>query len=295
MKIGRVFKFILTHPLTKRDVFSAVLRFIRYQIASRFHGGTMVYEWVKGLRFYVRRGETALTGNIYAGLYEFSDMGFLLHFLRKGDVFADVGANVGSYTLLAGSCGATGFAFEPIPETNARLVENLRLNHLDGRFFCPVIGIGSSQSTLHFTSDNNCENHALTPNERTDRAIRVSVQPLDVILNGASPTLIKIDVEGLEMEVLKGATKTLENHALKAVIIELNGNSQRYGYEEQDIVTLMVEKGFLPYAYDPLEREVKKLSGQNPLSDNTLFIRDPEFVFERVMTAGRVQVNDLEV
>jgi hypothetical protein len=42
-----------------------------------------------------------MSGNIYAGLHEFGDMAFVLHFLRAGDLFADVGANIGSYTVLA--------------------------------------------------------------------------------------------------------------------------------------------------------------------------------------------------
>ena len=44
---------------------------------------------------------TGATGNIYCGLYEFLDMAFLLHFLRNGDLFGDIGSNIGSYTVLA--------------------------------------------------------------------------------------------------------------------------------------------------------------------------------------------------
>lgn len=49
---------------------------------------------------------TGATGNIYVGLHEFEDMAFLLHVLRRTDLFVDVGANIGSYTILAG--GAAG-------------------------------------------------------------------------------------------------------------------------------------------------------------------------------------------
>ena len=66
-------------------------------------------------------------------------MGFLLHVLRSEDLFVDVGANVGSYTILACSVvGARGISFEPVPSTYKRLVENMRLNHLDeiGRASC---------------------------------------------------------------------------------------------------------------------------------------------------------------
>jgi len=48
---------------------------------------------VNGSKFLVKTGETGLTGNIYTGLHEFPDMGFLLHFLRAEDLFVDIGAN----------------------------------------------------------------------------------------------------------------------------------------------------------------------------------------------------------
>ncbi len=58
---------------------------------------------------------TGATGNIYAGLHEFDDMAFFLHLLRPEDMFADVGSNIGSYTILAsGVVGAKSVAFEPV-------------------------------------------------------------------------------------------------------------------------------------------------------------------------------------
>ena len=80
-------------------------------------------------RVVVRTGETGFTGNIYCGLDEFQDMAFLLHALRKEDLFVDIGANVGSYTLLACSAiGAKGYCVEPVPSTYHRLMVNIRYN-----------------------------------------------------------------------------------------------------------------------------------------------------------------------
>ena len=58
---------------------------------------------------------TGATGNIYAGLHEFVDMAFCLHLLRSGDLFVDVGANIGSYTVLASKvAGANSVTLELI-------------------------------------------------------------------------------------------------------------------------------------------------------------------------------------
>src|SRR6185295_2090869 len=94
-------------------------RFLAWQISSRLLPEVVV-PWVHGLRLGARRGMTGATGNIYAGLHEFHDMMLLLHFLRPGDIFLDMGANIGSYSLLAaGVAGATAHAFEPDPQTAA--------------------------------------------------------------------------------------------------------------------------------------------------------------------------------
>ena len=71
----------------------------------------------------MRHGETGLTGNLYAGLHEFADMAFVMHALRPTDLFVDIGANAGSYTILACAVAkARGCAFEPLPSTYRRLV-----------------------------------------------------------------------------------------------------------------------------------------------------------------------------
>src|ERR1700681_3691909 len=129
MSMLNVVKFLVSHPLNKYAKLSAIARIVKWQIGARLVPGDVVFEWINGSRFLVRKGETGLTGNIYAGLHEFPDMGYLLHVLREDDLFVDVGANVGSYTILACSVRrARGFAFEPVPTTYKRLFENIRLN-----------------------------------------------------------------------------------------------------------------------------------------------------------------------
>jgi hypothetical protein len=80
-EICRINTFLATHPLTKHRRLPAMARVLRWQIASRIHDEVIVH-WIGGTRLAARRGMTGLTGNIYAGLHEFADMAFLLHFLR---------------------------------------------------------------------------------------------------------------------------------------------------------------------------------------------------------------------
>src|SRR5579863_4327451 len=123
--------FIVGHPLTHDRKLQAFGRFARWQVTSRLQREVVV-PWIEGTHLAVRRGMTGATGNIYCGLHEFEDMAFLLHFLRPDDLFVDIGANIGSYTILAsGVRRARTIAFEPDPVTFAALSRNIALNALE--------------------------------------------------------------------------------------------------------------------------------------------------------------------
>ncbi len=127
-QLNRLFS---THPLSREEPAKAWMRFLRCQIRSRLHT-EVVFQWIGGQSLLVRRGMTGATGNICVGLHEFSDMMVALHFLREGDLFLDIGANVGSYSVLAsGVCRARSWAFEPDSITAEHLRRNLKLNRLE--------------------------------------------------------------------------------------------------------------------------------------------------------------------
>lgn len=283
---------ILNHPLNRKNKFESVVRFAKWQVGSRLIPGQVVFNWVNGSKFFVRTGETGLTGNIYTGLHEFPDMGFLLHFLRPDDLFVDVGANVGSYSILACSAvGASGVAFEPVPSTFQRLSENLNLNHLQGKVQAVNKGVGDKNGVIHFTSKHDTTNHALANGEIGEDSVPVQITTLDSELQGLNPALIKIDVEGFETPVLRGAADTLSKPSLVAVIMELNGSGSRYGFDESGILKTMLDAGFKTYSYDPLGRKLINLNGKNLNSGNTLFLRNLDFVEKRLMASGKVAVN----
>lgn len=99
---------------------------------------------------------------------------------------------------------------------------------------------------------------------------------------------MKIDVEGFETEVLTGSNRILKNQTLKAIIIELNGSGERYGYFDKDIHNSLISLGFQPAAYAPFSRnlELKESYGET----NTIYIRDFEFVRERLTSAKEYKI-----
>lgn len=271
MTLLTLLRFICDHPLNRKSKARAVFDFARWQMLSRLSRPPIIYEWINGTKLAVRRGDTGFTFNIYCGLQDFAEMGYLLHVLRAGDLFVDVGANIGSYTLLASSVRrAKSVSFEPVPETFARLEQNLQLNHLGDLVSAQNRGVGEASGLIRFSQFENCCNRVLRDDE-LEKGIEVKVVTLDEMLAGASPSLLKIDVEGFELPVLRGAEKTLQNPSLHSIVLELTNAGSHYGFEESDILALLKRHGFASYAYDPFSR---KLTPQEPTSYNVLFIRD---------------------
>jgi FkbM family methyltransferase len=290
-KIKRTLGFILTHPLSKRHPFKSIFRFVKWQIQSGLSPSRFfLKEFIKPVKFYARKGLVGVTGNIYAGLHEFNDMVFLLHLLHPGDTFFDIGANVGSYTLLAsGVRQAKSVAFEPVKSTFDILTRNIDLNHLQDKVSAINSAAGATEGMITFTSDEDTTNHVITENEvNTPNLVNVRVLTIDSLAGSSPPILAKIDVEGYETEVLKGMRNTLSLPDLKAIIIELNGSGGRFGYDDENIHQLLLSNGFKPYAYDPFKRLLTALASFG--DHNTIYCRDKDFIDQRLQQAIGINI-----
>ncbi|MGN6178093.1 MAG: FkbM family methyltransferase [Mucilaginibacter sp.] len=275
----RTIKFILEHPLTKHRPVRALLGFLKWQLVSRLSKAPIVYKFTPNSKLWVWNGLTGATGNVYCGLHEFEDMAFLLHFLRETDLFVDIGANIGSYTMLASAeIGVRTIAMEPVPATYQNLVNNIRLNNITNRVKALNIGVGSGKGSLKFSKMFDTGNHVLA--DESAEFVLVDVEDLDSILSSECPSLLKIDVEGYETEVLNGAEHVLQSESLKAVIIELNGAGKRYGFDDNDVHLKLTANGFSTYKYLPFERKI--VEAERNQEHNTLYIRDVSFVSQRL-------------
>jgi FkbM family methyltransferase len=232
-------------------------------------------------------GMTGVTQNIYVGLAEFREMAFLLHVLRPDDLFVDVGANIGAYTVLAGSTGCKVVAVEPIEETFRWLRRNVDVNGLGSRVELHRCGVGACQSKLRFTTSQDTVNHVCTSGEAGEE---IEVTTLDSLLAGRRPSIMKIDVEGFEFQVLQGARETLQSEQLGAIIIEVNGLCRRYNVAERQIFDDVRRFGFGPVEYDPFQRTMSLCDDERSESKNVIFVRDKVTVTDRVANAPLVQL-----
>jgi len=289
IKILRVLRNLTNHPLVRDRKLNTIGKFFKWQIGTKLNPYPVVYPFIGSSKMIIKKGMGGATGHIYTGLFEFEDMAFVLHFLKPNDLFVDIGANVGSYTVLAsGVKKAHTIAIEPIPITFDHLLNNIAINKIENIVTALNIGLGAKQDKLRFTASLDAVNHVVAEFETIEQSIEVKVDTLDSVLSEKQPLLLKIDVEGFETEVLKGAEKTLQSKELKAIIIELNGSGTRYGYDENAIHQKLLEYGYLPHTYDPFKRQLIKLKMYGKY--NTIYLRDFEFITQRVQSGEAIKI-----
>lgn len=292
----KLLRYLTSHPLNRRTRFRSIGNILRWNVATRLLPRCeIIMPFANHARIVVTPGRWGSEANALCGLHEFADMGFLLHLLRPADLFCDVGANVGAYTVLAtAAIGAKSIAFEPIESSYVELRKNIDVNRVAKLVDARHIAVGKAPGRLTLTSHKDTMNHVVVgktgdPNES------VAVDTLDHALAGRIPLLMKIDVEGWEHEVFQGGVNTLHNADLLAIIVELNQSGDRYGFSDDATHQLLVDHGFATFRYQPFDRQLTELSGKHNASGNTIYIRDPEFVSKRLRSAPPFTVRNFRI
>lgn len=279
---------MLQHPIGRRKPFTVLTRWIRWQLGSRILGWPVICRLVGQTRLIVTPGMHGSTMNLYVGLQEFHEMGFVLHALRPGDLFMDVGANVGVYSILAGGVGAQVIAIEPVPDTFDTLMDNIHLNDFEDRVVAHNIGLSSKVGELHFSTQHGPENRVID-DSNSEPAVSVPVNCLENLVREELPKVVKIDAEGYELEIIKGAQGLLYHPNVLAVILELNGSGKRYGFDDDETDAEMRRFGFQTAHYEPFKRKLTP-TGKHNTSGNTLYIRSGDVLLERLKNAPSFKI-----
>jgi FkbM family methyltransferase len=195
----------------------------------------------------------------WRGAHEWGPIMALKHIIKKESVCIDIGANQGEYTLwLAKLSGVSGkvISFEPLTKMYNQLNINIGLNSgFIDRIITVNKGLSDSISQLPIYSVNNDNQHAdnegmpsLYPTDTKNTFIEnISLSTLDIELSNMNiqkVDFIKIDVEGAELFVLKGALNTLNKYK-PALLIEFNESTfNAAGYTSKDIFDLLKPIGY---------------------------------------------------
>ena len=168
----------------------------------------------------------------------------LRNFLRPGDTVVDVGANIGTHAVaLAGAVGNTGsvWAFEPQPLPFQLLCGNVAINCLTNvRCFQKAVGDADGRASVPVLAPSESHNFGAVSINTGSAGEDVELVKIDT-LGLKSCRLLKIDVEGMEPEVLGGARKTIE--ALRPILFVENNTLDK----ASRTIAAILDAGYKPW------------------------------------------------
>ena len=215
-------------------------------------------------------------------------------FLRPGDVFVDVGANLGLHSLAAARTllgQGRVIAFEPFPQTADFLTRSLALNGYSN--LCDVHQVALSDEEgkrlLHLgVTSGHHSLFALDEGQTNEiKSVSVNVTCLDTVITvDTKVDLIKIDVEGAELAVLTGASGVLDRNPDVGIIIEFGpSHLRRSGTSTAEWLQLFRARDFQWRAIEPMTGSLEEWTEQqleNIESINLFFAREGSTAWDRV-------------
>jgi FkbM family methyltransferase len=244
--------------------------------------------WTTGLCRFITFGFPAgyrmrfYPSSISAGLWRHrhfrsQDVDFVGSYLQPGETFVDVGANVGQLSLAAAmrvTPAGRVISIEAHPRTCKYLEGNVRLNDLAVEIH--NVAIGSTSGELFFTDFRSDDMNFASPTPpRGGSALRVPVRTLDSIIEQRPVDLLKVDVEGFEVDLLKGASQTISN--CKCLYIEDSDlNLRRAGTSRTELYGRLIGHGFALFHVRAGQLQPASPQIPGPPDDNLIAIRPPD-------------------
>jgi FkbM family methyltransferase len=211
--------FYTAHPLGRSRPVRTAARLWAWQIWRRTVRRTVQVELPLGALLSCPPWSNMAGAWVSVGLHEAGEMAFAMRFLRRGDLFVDVGANIGVYSVLALRTGASVVAFDPTERARDVLSRNLARNGPPERIEVRPCALSEQPGVARFRIDLESSNLLVGSGDQAP-TIDVAVSTLDAELDQRAPAVIKVDAEGFDAAVLRGGERLLREHH-PAIIVEV--------------------------------------------------------------------------
>lgn len=253
----------------------AIFKYLKWQIIKKLNLFPVKILVSKTI-IEIKNKEISLEGGtkIYTqGMYDYNNMSLVQQVLsNRYNTFVDIGTNIGLYSLIASEIEtAKIFSFEPHPYTYNLFIDQIKLNH---RKNITALNKALSDFNGHvkFTNVNGSSVNKIVLNNSENNLISVeSCKASNFIKEfNANPEIVKIDVEGFELEVLKGFENDINR--VKIFLIEISKN-------EKEVHSLLIQNNFIgPYCYNAKKRmflnHIKEITIEDPIYINKTYLEE---------------------
>ena len=250
--------FLYKHPYNIQRPFFAFFRWVLWKLIQSLQFKQLKIK-VWGNRFlYLNYDSFQSMWVMYNWIVDWEEFQLIEHYVEKNDVLFDIGTNMGFYTVwMSRFINQNGkiHCFEPDKLNYSRLQANISLNKIKSLIKTNRYAVSDFNGWLKFTEDRDGENHI--SNNALESTVEVQSIALDTYLEIQGIQHIaymKIDVEGFELQVLKGAREILENKKVDIIQLEINQQLNNAGTKVSDLLFFLKNYGYNLYSYEPVSR-----------------------------------------
>ncbi|MEO6456050.1 MAG: FkbM family methyltransferase [Ginsengibacter sp.] len=265
-------------PYNKKFPVFALYRFIYWKLIRFFKWENVKFRLWANRVILLNYGSFQSMWLMYNYYVDWEEFNLISKYLQPGDEVFDIGANMGYYTIWMSKFIAEGkiHSFEPDAENFKRLQTNISLNNLQALVKANKKAASDVDGKLGFTKGLEGENHII---DHTDQnALTVTSQRIDSYvdqLNISGIAYMKIDVEGFEYAVLKGANAVLLNKRITIIQLEINKTISNSGRSINDVLELLNHYKYMLCSYDVIANQLKVVAFSNK-RENYFAVNDLE-------------------
>lgn len=276
--LAKIFRFLFTCGFFRKRYYGIVFRI--FQPLNLFRDVTVISSYDKDLKMKLDLDEWIQQQIYFLGYFDPRGIRYIKNQLYEGEVFVDIGANVGAYSLVASRLvGKSGkvIAFEPASKTFLRHTKNIIMNGLTNIILERKAVLDKNTqidiyiSTRHNMGMSSIFHHA-SESGVTEKVETISLDEYAEKKNISKISLVKIDIEGSEMLALRGMRKIIEQFRPR-ILIELKEETlSGSDYQVNDIIEFLIHAGYEKFIIDEQGNVSNDLKQQPGNYHNYLFL-----------------------
>lgn len=240
-------------PYNKKFPVFALVRFVYWKLIRVFKLKDVKYTIWDTRKILLNYNSFQCMWIMYNYYVDWEEFNLMRRYIQPGDEVFDIGANMGIYTIWMSGFISKGtiHSFEPDPGNFERLQKNIAVNNLQTRVIANKKAAGDVDGELAFTKGLDGENHIVDHDFKN--SVTILSQKIDSYVlqhHIRAISYMKIDVEGFEYAVLKGADMVLANKKIDIIQLEINKTISNSGRNVDDVLELLNHYQYLLCSYD---------------------------------------------
>jgi FkbM family methyltransferase len=278
---------LLAAPYNKEHKLFAFSRFAYWKLIRLLKLKNIRYNLWEDRKIFLNYDSFQSMWIMYNYIVDWEEFHLISKVVQPADQVFDIGANMGFYTLWMSKFIKNGgkiHSFEPDSGNYERLNKNIGLNRIESLVKPHLMALGDEDKDLFFTTGLDGRNHIAGESE--SKVVRVKGQRLDTYARQENIKEIryaKIDVEGFEYMVLKGANELLSGKRIEILQLEINGEISNSGVGVEDLLNLITQSGYQLCRYDTALNSLLPIAF-SPARENYFAVADLQKVNQKLST-----------